>query len=225
MKTLTKNKLFTAVFALFMTICALLGIVATVPHSAKADDTTSEIPDFSSYNIEKEYDGSAIGGKYFRVKLVEGSEFPRAEQIFNIGLPVMMDTSNDWYIDCGGALAKGDEQLANIGFYVSPNKGLNFLDFYISKNYSAEPYGDISNATKTISTSNANILIFELEKAPEDNKTDINEPENPTLGDWITNAGDNVSVWLSDNVGLAITGSTVIAIAAVIIVVMILRRR
>lgn len=45
------------------------------------------------------------------------------------------------------------------------------------------------------------------------------------FGEWLHNAGEDVSAWLGDNVGIATTGSTVLIIGAVIIAVILLRKR
>ena len=45
------------------------------------------------------------------------------------------------------------------------------------------------------------------------------------FGEWLKNAGEDVSAWLGDNVGIATTGSTVLIVAAVIIAVMLLKKR
>lgn len=45
------------------------------------------------------------------------------------------------------------------------------------------------------------------------------------LGEWLTQAGDDVSAWLGENVGIATTGSTVLIVGAIIIIIMLARRR
>lgn len=45
------------------------------------------------------------------------------------------------------------------------------------------------------------------------------------FGEWLHNAGEDISAWLGDNVGIATTGSTVLIVAAVIIAVMLLKKR
>lgn len=73
--------------------------------------------------------------------------------------------------------------------------------------------------------------------------TDPTEPENPgdptestnneaeenkkpfDLGEWFYNAGEDVSTWISENVGIATTGSTVLIVAAVIVFVLIFKKR
>lgn len=60
---------------------------------------------------------------------------------------------------------------------------------------------------------------------PENSETN-NEGKKPfDFGEWIYNAGENVSTWISDNVGVATTGSTVLIVGAIIIIVLIFRRR
>ncbi|MBR0190296.1 MAG: hypothetical protein IJQ23_07950 [Clostridia bacterium] len=53
-----------------------------------------------------------------------------------------------------------------------------------------------------------------------------NETENKfDLSEWLHNAGENVSVWLGENVGISVTGGTVLIVGAVIIFLTFRRRR
>ena len=60
---------------------------------------------------------------------------------------------------------------------------------------------------------------------PTPTETNTDEKKPFDLGEWLANAGDDVSAWLGDNVGIDTSGSTVLIVGAVIIVVILARRR
>lgn len=58
---------------------------------------------------------------------------------------------------------------------------------------------------------------------PSETNTDEKKPFD--FGEWLIGAGEDVSAWLGDNVGIATTGSTVLIVGAIIIAVLIFRKR
>ena len=60
---------------------------------------------------------------------------------------------------------------------------------------------------------------------PGENSGTETENKKFDIGEWLVNTGENVSTWLGDNVGIATTGSTVLIVGAILIIIVLARRR
>ena len=101
---------------------------------------------------------------------------------------------------------------------------------------------DLTTTEFAISVSeseSAGVYWYELSETPTE-PTEPEQPDNPSdnptetdtngnkpfdLGAWLTQAGEDVSEWIGEIVGIATSGSTVLIVGAVIIVIVIARRR
>ncbi len=208
-KTKKRNIILTLAALLFAAFSALLFLA---PKQAKADETAT-IPVLSeteaSEKLSEPQDNQMLKGKYLLIAAdVETVHFVWGNLSKGDGVFAF-----SWYID--GTAGDKNIEYTTIMYNGAEYEYLLFDD---NAGYEAFTYHTNNNEGKTVYISDTELLFDEYGKPVE-------EKQPFDLGDWLKNAGNDVSAWLGDNVGISITGGTVLIIGAVIIFLVFRRRR
>ena len=149
-----------------------------------------------------------------------------------------------------GNLSKGDGVFA-FSWYINGTAGdknieyttimyngaeYEYLLFDDNAGYEAFTYQTHNNGNKTIYVSSMELLFDRYGQAAEEPTTEPEQDEPSSepstdgkkpfdLGEWFINAGEDVSTWINENVGVATTGSTVLIVGAIIIIIILARKR
>ena len=243
-----KISILTALAALVLAaISAALLFMVAPKRPAKADGETetvvSEYPDPTGWTSGTVTAGDTIAEKYIILSYSHATnatlKIVNNDDYYNIAFNFDA-LEGIWYITfinnhCNTYIAQIDltaEVVAELINIVGGNDFYVYIPSVIEGIYEQE---DIS--AYTFDTSDSNITIVYAPTQPEE-PDDPGEPEQPNeptetpteekkfdLAAWLINAGDSVSEWLGENVGIATTGSTVLIVGAIIIIIIATRRR
>lgn len=132
-----------------------------------------------------------------------------------------------WYVD--GTAGDKNIEYTTITYNGAEYEYLLFDD---NAGYEAFTYQTYNNENKTIYVSSTALLFERYEQTTEEPSTEPEQDEPSTdekkpfdLGEWFVNAGEDVSTWINENVGVATTGSTVLIVGAIIIIIIVARKR
>ena len=120
---------------------------------------------------------------------------------------------------------EGCSSLMSVIIYASNPPVLNTNVFLENLTAIYVPAESIDSYIGADGWSNYETIIQPIPVQENNNETNTDEKKPFDFGEWLKNAGEDVSAWLGENVGIATTGSTVLIIGAVIIAVMLLKKR
>lgn len=233
MKTLTKNKLLTVLLTALMTFCAVLGIAVSVPRSASADEAVvSEEFNLSDYEKTKFKNGNTVAGKYIYILSGRISSIG----IDNADLFLFLSDGRggeiDFYLNAGTiSTHSGIAELFGVtvidkGTIESDDQSYVIVKF---EEVWGDVAGEVSYADYKLTSYRGDpaavIGVYELTPISEA------EPDEPTdenkvgVGEWFENLGNTVADWLGEHTGLSITGSSVLIVGALIIVILIVSKK
>lgn len=122
MKTLRKNKLLGLFLAAFMALAAFIGILVTIPRSASAD--TTETVDISAL-VEKEYDGTAVAGRYFKITPYDRTSNLSNNNLFlknGVVVLIRLDDGSFGFRDCGADKMLSLEEVVGLEIVEATSK-------------------------------------------------------------------------------------------------------
>lgn len=136
-----------------------------------------------------------------------------------------------WYVD--GTAGDKNIEYTTITYNGAEYEYLLFDD---NAGYEAFTYQTHNNENKTIYVSSTALLFERYGQATEEPSTEPEQDEPSSepstdekkpfdLGEWFVNAGEDVSTWINENVGVKTTGSTVLIVGAIIIIIIVARKR
>lgn len=197
-KTLKQNKLFSIFFSIFMALCAVLGILSTVPRLASADEVGF---DWSKYDDPANYTETVIYEKgvdtnwemvlqpyknkviriyatmddmeeYNEVQLYLTSSDTSMFATIRINIHAEVGGVEVMY---NGGIYTEEDAFSNIDYRGSENKG--YADFYIEDDDAIiVPTGELFFETLQAVEYTAKIAVLELNEQPD---TDPETPEEP----------------------------------------------
>ena len=241
MTKVKKNNLLLTLLALLLAaVSAALIFMVAPKRAAKADETASII------EISESADYSSLIGEDLTDKIIMWDSDTAIDITFmkNGGFLATLSirgTGTSYFETKGGsvdALVQSDNETITTLKAVS---GLSDIEYYMRIPHELEDgYQVVSLESSSVSEADVRngqawILITEPTE-PEEPSTEPEQDEPSSepstdekkpfdLGAWLTQAGDDVSEWIGENIGIATSGSTVLIVGAVIIVIVIARRR
>ena len=181
-------------------------------------------PDTSTYVEAEHVYGTQVTGKIFRAKYTSD---------FMIGFNSA--TTNGFYIDAHMGLEPYEFYIYyDGGATFSEKELLNVLavgEGYVDFEVLAGTCSDMSTGTYTLTIDDTtvfnklsdNVTLYEL-TAPT-NDTEKEEDAQNKVEQWLDNAGDVISDWLNENLGVSIGGSVALVIVVAIIVAILKRKK
>ena len=239
-KTKKKNLILTLAALLLAAFAALLFIA---PKSiVKADEP--ETPVLSNYTQQEQFTvGAKLAGKLVII-CGDCSDIDPGNMFFKTETPEVFfvcPIDSVMYYAENGAFSPitvynlTSSEIADVAARTETNN-ISFA-FIVPDRYVTETYTeiDLTNITVTEIESNSGLdfyLFSYVETLGNDNGGETNGDDNISeenkpfdLSEWLHNAGEDVSAWLGDNVGISVKGGTVLIVGAVIIILAFRRRR
>ena len=234
MQTLKMNKVFSIIFSLAMTLLVVIGVVVNV-NTVKAAELESSTLIYGVEEAQELKAGDNLFGKYLFVSKEDSAnggvtielEIMGAENAsitFNEGLSIYSIKIGAYTNVAKNELYYKEGQIGDVEGY--------FFDFTAPINIEMK---DLSGAEEDyiLTLNESNLTVSEV--SVDSFRIVASETTDPLgekvdgflsgLGDWFKQAGDDVSVWFNENTGVAISGSSILVAAALIITLCALFKR
>lgn len=220
-KTNKKSKLLALLGLIMAGITALTCAILATPRNTFASNsgiTSDNFPDTSTY-IEKDVnEGDTLAGKFLRVTVQDlsgegvGRIYVGAQG--EVCLQIIPGFSAS-FCDVGNALNPIEQMICG-------NKGENTLDIYVQKDKTLTlTSGNVSTNDLVFNSSSIfNCTVKELVVPVAEDEDTRNEVEK-----WLDNAGNVISDWLNENLGVSIGGSVALVLVVAIIVAILKRKK